>query len=232
MTHNTPDDAPAYDDLYAWEDDYDDLYLDDATYNNTDWDKLDPELVNLHDTILEMNLEQLKALNLGDLTDDVHRWAAARAYAHQEQLSAFLDLARGLLETTANKRSKLLSYEDIRLEYALVLGNEDIQAALQALESSKADPVSLARTRAMIHICHGEPSLGLPFMHDAITKHSADTPRLGLDFAEDLMNQGQFQAASDLLDLTRTQATTLGAEDIAHEADDLQVVCQQQIPKP
>lgn len=231
MTHNLPTE---FDDDYALEDDYQEIYLEDATYTDTDWDELDPELVHLHDTILEMSPEQLLALNLKSLQDDVHRWAAARAWLGHDNLDQFLRLAAKLLEQPREKQSKLLSYPDIRLEYALRLASQDMIGALAALEDyaqhPQADALELARHRALIHIDHGDPEAGLQQMIQAVREHSAKTPRAGLDLAEDLLTRERLPHAIRLLEATIEHARAHKEPDLLAEAEDLLQMCKNLSP--
>jgi hypothetical protein len=220
---STPQDN--FDDDYDLEDDYEEIYLEDATYADTDWDALDPALVHLHDSILEMTQEQLLLLELPALPDDVHRWAAARAWLSHDALDTFLRITRQLLEAPNTARSALLSYPDLRLEYALRLAAQDLTGALAALEpyaaEPNASPLELARHRALIHLDHGDPEAGLQLMLQAAREHSPKTPRAGLDLAEDLLQRQRLAMATRLLDATRARALELDMHDIADEAEDM-----------
>lgn len=217
--------APEFDDHYALEDDYAEVYMDAATYTAADWDLLDAALVDLHDRILEMSEEQLSVLKPEEFSDDVHRWAFARSHHRLGKKEEFLHITRALLDTPEDKKSDLLSYPDILLEYALTLGEKDPSGALSAMEEydvlPSSDPIESVRYRALILLQDQKDQEARALLLGAIGEHSKTLPRTGLDFAEDLLTLGQSTLARDILAATQKQGEELQDVSLALEARDI-----------
>lgn len=213
-----------FDDDYAWQDDYTELHLDDATYGDFDWDDLDPKLVDRHDAILEMDAEALGALDDTSL-DDFHRWAAARAWLRVDQPERFQALTRKILSTAHDKRTKLLSYPDITLALARALAAEgDLDDALAHLETYRlldgADGAEHARHMGLILLESDQHVKGLDILLDALKTYREEEPELGLHLAEDLLELGQKDAARAVLDAARQQAAEHDQRELLQELND------------
>ena len=206
----------------SWEDDYPELHIEDATYSDFDWDTLAPEMVNRHDTILEMDAAGLSALNEDD---DFYRWAAARAWLSNEDAAAFIALTRKILETPQEKRSPQLSYSDIMLTLARALAAEgDHLEGMKLLDEydglDDADAIEGARHRGLLLLENKEEEAGVAALVNIIKSHAESEPDLGLHLSEDLVGLDHHKAAKRVLLATREVAQARALPELLHEIND------------
>ncbi|MEL6179989.1 MAG: hypothetical protein AAFS10_13605, partial [Myxococcota bacterium] len=114
-----------FDDRETLEDNYDEYLRGELAYANLDWDDLDADQVSEHDALLEATPDVLSELDADAVDDDFLRWAMARAWRRHNNLHNALQLCAQILATPPDDRSALLSYPDLRLEYARLLAEAE-----------------------------------------------------------------------------------------------------------
>ncbi len=234
MIHSSQNPSPTQD-TYLWEDEYPNIALEDFTYADMDWDEIDPALVNRHDAILEMSADELDQLDL-EGAQDLFRWAAARARLSQGSLDSFFFLARKILSTPQEKQSEHLSYPDICLEVARLMGSEDLNQALLLLQDYQkrkgADPVEYARYKALLLVDHQDPALGQRLLIDTMQQNTTRAAQLGSEFAEALIDRGRYTEAIAILEEAISMAERMADLGLADELRDIHTQCQKHLAPP
>jgi len=217
-----PTDYP-FDDGYAWEDEYPTIHDEDIAYAVFDWDTLDPELVERHDGILELSLEEASALDL-DRLNDLHRWAVARVYTQHGELARAVEVCDTILATTVADRCIWLSYPDIHLERARKLtALQRFDEALAGLHrcrgEDRANEREVARYVGVVTLLAGDRQAGLALLLEAIHTHAEHDPEMALHLGDELVTLGR-QEAVEVYTAGMTIARSRNMADLLAELED------------
>ncbi len=170
-------------------------------YRDFDWDQLDEGEVERHDEIIDMSPDELEQLDPAKL-NDLHRWAAAQAWAEHENMERFTELATMLVE--GDHKHPALDYGEIGLELVsdLMLEEEftEARALLKRVSALVDDDAHLVhRYEASLDILEGDRDTGLAKIQAIIDQNETD-PVVLLALAEDLLSVGEFEQSGQLLD--------------------------------
>lgn len=194
----------------------DDELYDALGYAEYDWDTLPEASVRRHDQVLDMEYEELLALDLDSL-DDLGKWAAAQAFWDHGDEDRFHDLA--LRVVRSKKPHPALDYAEICLElagdYFLDEKWDEAVFLLPDVERLVPEDATIrARFGALISIGRGRKDEGLAVFQELAESNEGDAETLLL-LAQDLYGIGMDDAGDDLL---------AKAEEVASLANDQELL--------
>lgn len=195
--------------------DDDELY-EELGYAECDWDALPEASVRRHDQILDMEYDELVALEF-DEVDDLGKWAAAQAFWDHGDEDRFHDLALRIVRST--RPHPALDYAEICLELAsdYFLDEKWDEAVFLLPDVERLvpeDPTIRARFGALINIGRGRDDEGLAVFQELAEANENDAGTLLL-LAQDLYGAGIDTAGEELL---------AKAEEVASLANDQELL--------
>ena len=186
------------------EDEFADFIDDELGYAEIDWDTLPEREVDRHNKIRAMNLEEVKAVKLGRISDFC-RWAVSRTLLDLGDETSFFTTAVPLI--TSKKRSPALDYVDILLALmSRCAAREEFDQAFELLERlpdlSTNEAHLETRFRGILTIQRGDHADGLEILAQLAEKH-ADEPSFLLSIGEDLCGLDFPEEALEYLEIAK-----------------------------
>lgn len=195
---------------------------DELGYAECDWSKLPRRSVAMHDRVLDMDFEELDALDVDSL-DDLGRWAAAQAFYDFGDEDRFHDLALRIVRS--EQAHPAIDYVEICLElasdYMLEGAWDEAVFLLPDIERLITDDDTIrARFGALINIGRGRREDGLAVFQDLADANEEDAEMLFL-LAQDLFGAGEDEAGDALLAKAEEVASLAGDRELLDEIEAL-----------
>ncbi len=193
----------------------------DLGYSEFDWDKLPEAEVALHEAVLEMNQDELEALDI-DAQTDLVKWAIAQSWAELDDLDRFQQIAMSLIQGAAEHPA--LDYGEIGIELVndFVLEerfDEARETLARVAELVPDDPHVKPRFSAIIDVLAGNEDDGMAtFQH--LIESADDDAMLMLAIGEDLIAVDKSDAALDVLGRAEEIARQHGDDEVVQGIED------------
>lgn len=203
----------------------DDMFTDDVTselgYSEFDWDKLPVAEVELHDSVIDMPLEELEELDLTTATDLV-KWAAAQSWAELEDGDRFQAIAMELIN--GGKNHPALEYGEIGIELINdYLMEERFDEARELLDKIALlvpdDPHFRPRFGAIIDVLSGNDDDGMAAFQ-TLLDNAGDDAMLVLSIGEDLIAVDKLDEALEVLEKAEELARGTNDEEVLGAIED------------